>query len=247
MLPPAVWDLGRATLDAAARACGTAKFVAANVSNLEDIDTMLPIMIAGHKAGRAAIKAARPDLPVGVSLAMLDDQAVGADSLRDARREELYGAWLEAARSDDFLGVQNYERARYDAQGRLPPPAGAELNAMGSEIYAASLANAVRYAHTATGLPIMITEHGLGTDNDALRAQFIPAALRELQAAIQDGVPVKGYMHWSLLDNFEWIFGYGPKYGLCAVDRTTFKRTPKPSAAVLGGIARRNSLRQQLS
>jgi len=242
MLPPSVWDLGHAMLDAAAHACGTIKFVAANVCNLEDIDAMLPIMIAGHQAGRAAIKSVRPDLPVGISLAMLDDQAVGADSLRDARRAELYGAWLEAARGDDFLGVQNYERARYDAQGRLPPPPGSELNAMGSEIYPPSLGNAVRYAHAATGLPIMITEHGLGTDNDALRAQFIPAALRELQVAIADGVPVRGYMHWSLLDNFEWIFGYGPKYGLCAVDRTTFRRTPKPSAAVLGGIARRNAV-----
>jgi beta-glucosidase len=57
-----------------------------------------------------------------------------------------------------------------------------------------------------------------------------------------DGVPVGGYIHWSLLDNFEWIFGYRPKYGLVAVDRKTFKRTPKPSASVLGAIARRNSL-----
>ena len=57
-----------------------------------------------------------------------------------------------------------------------------------------------------------------------------------------DGVPVKGYYHWSLLDNFEWIFGYKYKYGLVAVDRTTFKRTPKPSAEVLGAIARKNAL-----
>jgi beta-glucosidase len=53
---------------------------------------------------------------------------------------------------------------------------------------------------------------------------------------------VKGYLHWSLLDNFEWIWGYERRYGLCSVDRTTFKRTPKPSAHVLGGIARRNEV-----
>jgi len=58
------------------------------------------------------------------------------------------------------------------------------------------------------------------------------------QAATADGVPVLGYIHWSLLDNFEWLSGYGPKFGLVAVDRTTFKRTPKPSAKVLGRIAR---------
>jgi beta-glucosidase len=241
-LPPAVWELGHNGLAAAARACGTAKFVAANVASLEDIDAMQPNMLAGHKAGRAAIKAVRPELPVGVSLAMLDDQAVGANSLRDARRAELYGAWLEAVREDDFLGVQNYERARYDAQGRLPPPAGAALGSTGMEIYPPSLGNAVRYAHAATGLPIIVTEHGLATDNDALRAAFIPDSLRGLAAAIAEGIAVKGYVHWSLLDNFEWIFGFGPKLGLVAVDRATFKRTPKPSAGVLAAIARRNAV-----
>jgi beta-glucosidase len=57
-----------------------------------------------------------------------------------------------------------------------------------------------------------------------------------------EGVPVKGYIHWSLLDNFEWVSGYKVHYGLCSVDRTTFKRTPKPSAHVLGAIARRNAV-----
>jgi beta-glucosidase len=113
---------------------------------------------------------------------------------------------------------------------------------MGSEVYAPSLAGAVRYAHAATGLPVLVTEHGIGTDDDALRAQFIPAALSELNQAMAQGVPVEGYIHWSLLDNFEWIFGYKPKYGLVAVDRTTFRRTPKPSARVLGTIAQQNSL-----
>jgi beta-glucosidase len=55
-------------------------------------------------------------------------------------------------------------------------------------------------------------------------------------------VPVLGYMHWSLIDNFEWVFGYGPRFGLCTLDRKTFRRTPKPSAAVLGAIAKRNAL-----
>ena len=56
------------------------------------------------------------------------------------------------------------------------------------------------------------------------------------------GTPVIGYLHWSLLDNFEWNRGYRPKYGLYAVNRTTFKRTAKPSAARLGAIARRNAI-----
>jgi beta-glucosidase len=241
-LPPFILDKQRAMLAAAAKAANSDKFAALNAANWEDIDRMLPILIEGHKAGKAAIKATRPALPVGVSLAMFDDQAVGKNSLRDAKRRENYGAWLETAKDDDFLGVQNYERAVWTAEGKLPAPPGATLNFLGSEVYAPSLAGAVRYAHQATGVPILVSEHGVGTDDDAMRARFIPAALTELKKAIDDGIPVKGYCHWSLLDNFEWIFGYKPHFGLASVDRTTFKRTPKPSAAVYAAIARRNSL-----
>jgi beta-glucosidase len=242
ILPPQVWELNKAMTEAAARATGSAKFSSANAANAEDMEAMTVNMIAGHKAGRAAIKAVRPDLPVGVSLAMFDDQAAGKDSIRDAMRAKLYGAWLPAVRGDDFLGVQNYERSVWDAKGKLPPPPGAKLNYSGAEVYAPSLAGAVRYAHQATGLPIIVTEHGVGTDDDSIRAELIPAALAELKKAMDEGVPVKGYVHWSLLDNFEWIFGYKPHFGLTAVDRTTFKRTPKPSSAVLARIARANSL-----
>ena len=59
---------------------------------------------------------------------------------------------------------------------------------------------------------------------------------------LDDGIDVRGYVHWSLLDNFEWIFGFGPKFGLVAVDRETQKRTVKPSAILLGNIAKNNSL-----
>ena len=66
--------------------------------------------------------------------------------------------------------------------------------------------------------------------------------LSHLHESIEAGVPVIGYMHWSLIDNFEWLQGYGPKFGLASVDRTTFKRTLKPSSAVLARIARRNAV-----
>lgn len=241
-LPAPLLAAQDAMLAAAARATGSDRFTAANAASYADADRMLPIMIDAHKQGYAAIKAARGDLPVGVSIAISDDQAVGRDSLRDRKRADVYGAWLEAAKTGDFLGVQNYDRSRLDAKGMLPAPDGAPLNAMDAEIYPPSLGGAVRYAHAATGLPILVTENGLSTEDDGQRAAYIPAALQGLQAAMADGVPVKGYVHWSLLDNFEWIFGYGPKFGLVAVDRTTFKRTPKPSAGVLGAIARANRI-----
>jgi len=242
VLPKPVLDGQRAMLDAAARACGSAKFVGGNAVNPEDVDLMTRNLLAGHKAGRLAIKSVRPDLPVGVSLSMFDDQAVGPDSRRDKVRDELYGAWMEAVHGDDFFGVQNYERVRWDANGKLPTPASAIHNDAGGEVYAPSLANAVRYAYKAAGVPIIVSEHGVNTHDDRIRAALIPAALAELKLAIDEGVPVKGYMHWSLLDNFEWIGGFSGQLGLCTVDRTTFKRTPKLSAAVYSGIARRNSI-----
>jgi beta-glucosidase len=242
VLPPFVLDLQRQMLDAAAKKAGVAKFTAGNAVNAEDVDAMTTNMIAGHRKARAAIKAVRPDLPVGFTLSMFDDQAVGPVAKRDAARRELYAAWLEVARDDDFLGVQNYERVLWGPEGRLPPAKGATVNAMGGEIYAASLANAVRYAFAQVNKPIIVTEHGVSTDDDTIRAHLIPDALAELHKAMGEGVPVQGYVHWSLIDNFEWISGYKQHLGLVAVDRTTFKRTPKPSAGVLAAIARRNAL-----
>ena len=242
ILPPQVLDAQRAMLAEAARRSGTAKFTAANAANMEDLPAMQTNLVAAHKAGKAAIKAARGDLPVGFSLSMFDDQAVGRNSIRDAKRKELYGAWLDTARADDFLGVQNYERNMWSDKGKLPAPKGAQVNYSGAEVYAPSLAGSVRYAHEATGVPIFVTEHGVGTEDDSLRARFIPAALAELQKTIASGVPVIGYSHWSLLDNFEWIFGYRPKFGLHSVDPATFARIPKPSAAIYGAIARANAI-----
>jgi beta-glucosidase len=230
-------------LAAAAALTGTSKYVAGNAVNPEDIEVFSANLLLGHKAGRAAIKNVRPDLPVGVSLAIIDDQAApGGEARRDAVRSDLYGAWLDAARGDDFVGVQNYDRAVWGPDGKLSPAAGAELNGFRREVYPPSLAGAVRYAHQASGVPVLVTEHGVVTKDDAVRARFIPAALRELQLAIDSGVPVRGYVHWSLLDNFEWSLGYWPTFGLASVDRQTFRRTLKPSASVLGRIARANSL-----
>jgi beta-glucosidase len=240
VVPPQVAEIQRLTLAAAARVTGSAKFVAANVVNAEDLPALTANMVLAHKAGRAAIKAVRPDLQVGLSLAMFDDQAMGKNSMRDAMRNTLYQPWLDEVRSDDFLGVQNYERQVWTETGKLPPPEGSDRTFTGGEVYAPSLAGAVRFAHAATGIPIIVTEHGVGTSDDAVRARLIPAALVELRRVMTDGVPVKGYYHWSLLDNFEWIFGYKPKFGLHSVDPVTFARTAKPSAKIYGNIARAN-------
>lgn len=237
-----ITTMDRAMSQAAARAYGVPHFLAGNALTTENLPLVAGNMLAGHRAGREAIKSVRPDLPVGVSLAIVDDQEAGPGSIRDSIRAKLYQAWLEAARGNDFVGVQNYERALWDAKGRLPTPKGVEVNGAGGEVYPASLAGAVRYAHSVSNVPVIVTEHGVNTTDDRIRARLIPAALKELKQVMDDGVPVKGYIHWSLIDNFEWMLGYGPKFGLHSFDKTTFVRTPKPSAAVLGAIARRNAI-----
>jgi len=242
LLPGDLLSADKAMVAAAAKALGVAEYLPGNPLYVRDMATVQAHLIAGHKLGRAAIKAVRGDLPVGVSLAILDDQAVGKNSLRDEKREYFYGDWLRAAKGDDFLGIQNYERTVWDDKGKRPNPTGAVTNTMGAEVYPPSLAGVARYAHAVTGLPIVVTEHGVGSEHDEIRANLIPAALTELKKAMDDGVPVLGYLHWSLIDNYEWVFGYRIQFGLCSLDRRTFARTPKPSATVLGRIARANSL-----
>ena len=241
-IPAGAREMERAMLLAAGEQAGVPRYRVANVVLPEEMDAMAAGMAAGHRAAREAIKSRRADLPVGLSLAIVDDQVVGDDpSVRDRKRAEVYGMWLDLARDDDFVGVQNYERARYSGSGPVPPPEGAVLNQLGSsDIYPLSLAGAVRYAHAAAGVPVFVTEHGLGHRDDTLRAAMIGPALAGLLDVIEDGVPVLGYLHWSLLDNFEWVFGFDVRFGLHEVDRATFTRKPKPSAAVYSAIARAN-------
>ena len=246
MLPPEVGPrivaLDRLNSAAAAKAFGVPRFFAGISLSTDRPEAVPRNLMAAHRAGKQAIKAVRSSLPVGVSLAIADDQSIGADALRDAAREKLYAPWLRLARQDDFVGVQNYERTVWTPAGKRAAPADAVKNLFGAEVYPPSLAGAVRYAYSIAEVPVVVTEHGVATPDDRIRANLIPAALADLKRAIDEGVPVKGYLHWSLIDNFEWAFGYKPTYGLHSLDRTTFARTPKPSAAILGGIARRNAL-----
>ena len=89
---------------------------------------------------------------------------------------------------------------------------------------------------------LVVTENGLATLHDSERVEYIGRALAALHGAISDGLRVRGYIHWSLMDNFEWASGYTPKFGLVAVDRETQVRTVKPSARYLGEVARTGRL-----
>jgi beta-glucosidase len=206
-------------------------------------ETLLENGLAAHAKGRDAIKSVRPDCQVGVTLAIQDEQAeAGAEAIAEAKREEFYGACLDAAAGDDFIGVQTYTRMIWRTDGTAGPEPGHPLTVMRYEDRPQALAATCRYAWDRTKTPILVTENGWSGEDDARRSAFIEGALDGLHGAIADGVDVRGYFYWSLLDNYEWMLGYAPKFGLVGVDRATQRRSIKPSAVRLGQIAQANAL-----
>ncbi|MFZ3218242.1 MAG: family 1 glycosylhydrolase [Candidatus Acidiferrales bacterium] len=198
-------------------------------------------LLAAHHKGKAAMKSARSEMPVGFNLALTDDQPAATDSHIAEKRAEVYGPWLEVAKQCDYLGVQTYSRAIVGKRD-LPPAKGVELTQVGWEFYPECVEHVVRYASKEAGVPLIVTENGIATTDDSRRVEYYQRALTGLKRAIDDGVDVRGYVTWSLLDNFEWMSGFEPKFGIVGVDLTTQRRTIKPSGAFLGNIARRNSL-----
>lgn len=224
----------------AARRCGTTverfgAFLFGNPFRISEV------MLDAHVKARDAIKAGPGTFPVGVTLSMSDYQAgPGGEQQRDKALAEDYDPFLEAARKDDFIGVQTYSRTRFGPDGPLGPEEGVEVLIMGYEFWPEALEPTIRYAAGKAGVPVYVTENGIGTTNDEQRIEYVRRALKGVVRCLQDGIDVRGYYYWSLLDNFEWLFGYGPQFGLVAVDRKTQLRTFKPSAAWLGRIAQAN-------
>ncbi|KZE88523.1 glycoside hydrolase family 1 protein [Microbacterium sp. TNHR37B] len=166
----------------------------------------------------------------------------GAEEVLRAYAYPRETVFLEASRGDDFVGVQAYTRTRVTKDGPLPAPDDVEQTLTGWEYYPPAIAEAARLAHDVTGLPVYVSENGIATADDARRIDYTRDALRALHAEMTAGLPLIGYLHWSLLDNYEWG-SYTPTFGLIAWERETFVRRPKPSLAWLGGVARDNALR----
>lgn len=202
------------------------------------------VLIAAHRKAIDAIRSGPGSAPIGVTLALQEFLAEpGGERARDAERAVWEDVYLEAARGDDFLGVQTYSCIRFDADGRVGAPPGARLTQMGWEFRPEALEATIRRAWELTGhVPILVTENGIATADDRERIEFVERALRGVLRCLDDRIDVRGYVYWSAMDNFEWAFGYRPTFGLVAVDRGTLARTEKPSARWLGGIARANAL-----
>jgi beta-glucosidase len=200
--------------------------------------------VAAHALALEAVKSGPGTAQVGLTLAMMDYQPVAGGEKRAAEiRAAMHDVFLDAVAVDasDFLGVQTYSRQRVGPEGTLGPEAGVETTQMGYEFWPQALEACVREA-ARIAKPIIVTENGIGTDDDSRRIAYTDAALRGLHRAITDGVDVRGYIHWSTMDNFEWALGYRPTFGLIAVDRATQQRHPKPSAEWFAAVCRRNGL-----
>jgi beta-glucosidase len=154
----------------------------------------------------------------------------------------------------DFIGINYYTRTRIywnwqwwrdflTGQSLKPLVHSATFRAgtMGWEVYPQGLYWAIKQA-SKWHQPIFITENGYEGPDDLLREKYISEHLRNLHRAISEGVDVRGYFHWSLIDNFEWDWGYKPKFGLLSFDPKTFARKAKSSAWFYKKIASSNAL-----
>lgn len=193
------------------------------------------IIMKAHTQAKRAMKEVCPHLKVGVTLSLFDIQVEeGGEELAQQMWEEEFRHYIPFIKDDDFFGLQNYTRKRITSDGALPVPPGVETTQMDYEFYPQALGHVIRRVYGELGLPIMVTENGVATTDDTRRVAFIDQALAGVQECMEEGIPVLGYMHWSLMDNFEWQKGFSMNFGLIAVDRGTQQRLPKPSLAHLG-------------
>lgn len=197
------------------------------------------VLVKAHHAVRDIVRA-RTGAAVGWTVA---NRAFVARPGAEEKLRELEHIWedlyLEAACGDDFVGVQSYSSQWVGEDGIEPHPPHPDNTLVGTAYRPDALGMAVRHTWDVTGgVPVLVTENGIATADDERRIAYTDEALRHLFAAADEGIDVRGYLHWSALDNYEWGH-WEPTFGLIAVDRETFVRTPKPSLAWLGEVARR--------
>jgi beta-glucosidase len=152
-----------------------------------------------------------------------------------------------------FIGLNYYGRVRFHHFRAMIPASGAPVKTLKDfgfvcddmvERYPAGLGKILLYLHRKIRLPVYITEHGSASADENFRERDLRGNLSALHGALADGVDVRGFFYWSLLDNFEWQFGYTKKFGLLAVDfaNAALPRTAKPLAGVYAKICRANAL-----
>ncbi|OGL87904.1 hypothetical protein A3I42_00225 [Candidatus Uhrbacteria bacterium RIFCSPLOWO2_02_FULL_49_11] len=216
---------------------------------------VLMYLACAHRRAWKTLKSVTRGTPVGIAQNVISYAAYRKHHLwdhllvwmMDVSTNHLF-YWLSGMKRHDYLGFNYYFRVRLKrrrgsifAEQDSVKDQGREVSAMGWELYPHGIFDSLMdFADIKK--PVYILENGIATDDDTQRQKFIIEHLREVYHAIKGGVDVRGYFHWSLLDNFEWHEGWRPKFGLVAVDRETFKRTPKESFYLFKKIAEENSI-----
>ena len=201
-----------------------------------------------NAGGAPVMKYARRLMEDAFIEAAVDDDFIGVQTYTRIRLELARAAGLFANLAlgipqIEKLVVERFTSWQLDVASGVSSEPGVRTTQMGYEFRPQAVAATVRRAaQLLPGKPIIVTEHGIATADDAERIEFITEGLRSLHQVIADGIPLQGYIHWSAFDNFEWASGYSMQFGLIAVDRTIQERTVKPSGRFLGDIARTNRL-----
>ena len=228
--------------ESAAKLCGTSIDKYFTFHMISD-EKSISLLKEAHRKARKVIKSISPNTKVGLSMALPDIQYIqGGEKVAEEKWNKYFTQYLSTIKNDDFFGLQNYTREIFGSEGQIKPEDGTELTQMGYEYYPEALGKVIRKVAKELPIPIIVTEHGVATDDDSKRVEFIKEGLEGIQECLNEGIDIKGYIHWSTFDNFEWQSGYSMKFGLISVNRTTQERIVKESARYLGHIAQGNAL-----
>jgi beta-glucosidase len=207
-------------------------------------------LIAAHRVAVRALRAGSGRPLVGTCLQLVPVEPARPESAEDRAlaaflQQLLIDSHLDDLRrggdAGDWVGLQYYTRARVDARAPTliaPARPGVETTQMGWEVQPEGFGEALRALST-VGLPIVVTENGIATADDSQRLRFLHDHVSELKRAMDEGIDVRGYLHWSAFDNFEWNQGYTATFGLIGIDRgDDFRRIVRPTAVAYGDLAR---------
>ena len=205
-------------------------------------------MVAAHKMCYEFVKKEKPDLPVGITQFCNDFDYYGfkTASFITEKVEDFYNWYFyeQLKGHYDFVGINYY----FAVEIKLFPPSirmqtvDMQITEMGWGVFPEGLYEVVMDAWKRYKKPIYIFENGIANAADDHRTAFIKGHLKKLQQAIVAGANVKGYFHWSLLDNFEWNEAYNMKFGLVEVDFETLERKPRKSFYEYAKICKNNAV-----
>jgi len=192
-------------------------------------------LVIAHKKSYKILKTVNPKLNIGIAAQLANIQAKRPHNVIDGISTKLmryfWNWWFlrRIRKYQDFLGINYYFTDYYAGLFKRRNPK-VPLNDMGWYMEPEGLYPILLRAFTRYKKPIIITENGLADHEDQFRRWWIEETIVAMERALSEGVDIIGYLHWSLLDNFEWDKGWWPKFGLIEVDRSNMSRTIRPSA-----------------